>query len=477
MINYTISGDQRLQITSTCETICDGIELIHITMHSDLPVAPQQAKISWSVDVVDIQDIWHPTANYERKLQPSWGGFTECCSTVSAPVICLIGGGEFNRFTFAVSDALNVIRLSAGVNEHTAQLDCAVSFFDMPTAPLTDYSVTLRFDTRNIAYNKAIGDVALWWESEYVPSPVPEYAKLPMYSTWYSFHQELTPESVEQQCRLAKELGCESVIVDDGWQTADNSQGYGYCGDWEVCTDKIPDMAAHVKRVHDMGMKYILWYSVPFVGYYSKAYDKFKSMSLYDTKWFHAMVLDPRYTAVRDYLIGKYKTAVDEWGLDGFKLDFVDQFTQQSADKETADIGRDCQSVPQAVDVLLSDVMAQLREQNPDVMIEFRQRYIGPLMRKYGNMLRATDCPNDPHQNRIHTIDIRLLCGSTAAHSDMLMWHSDEPVEVAATHIINILFSVPQISVMLDKIPQSHRDMIKFYLGLWRKYRDLLLFG
>lgn len=150
---------------------------------------------------------------------------------------------------------------------------------------------------------------------------------------------------------------------------------------------------------------------------------------------------------------------------------------QPKPEDELPDLGRDETSVPKAVDTLLSSVISDLRKIKPEIMVEFRQRYIGPLMRKYGNMFRATDCPVDPLMNRIRTVDVRLLCGNTAAHADMIKWHSDETVQDAAYHIIAILFSVPQISVLIDEVPQEHRDMIKFYLNLWKEYRDVLLDG
>ncbi len=43
-----------------------------------------------------------------------------------------------------------------------------------------------------------------------------------------------------------------------------------------------------------------------------------------------------------------------------------------------------------------------------------------------------------------------MLAGTTPVHADMLMWHSDEPVESAAMPLIHLLFAVPQISVLLD---------------------------
>jgi alpha-galactosidase len=98
-------------------------------------------------------------------------------------------------------------------------------------------------------------------------------------------------------------------------------------------------------------------------------------------------------------------------------------------------------------------------------------------MRKYGNMFRAFDCPNDSATNRLRTTDVKLLCGSTAVHSDMFTWHYDEPVEMAALQITNVLFSVPQISVRLAEVPEDHLEMIKFYTEYWNANKDILLDG
>jgi alpha-galactosidase len=98
-------------------------------------------------------------------------------------------------------------------------------------------------------------------------------------------------------------------------------------------------------------------------------------------------------------------------------------------------------------------------------------------MRKYGNMFRAGDCPSDALANRVRTLDIRLLCGATAAHSDMLIWQPTEPVESAALQFIAILFSVPQLSVMIDTLPPEHLEMTRFWLKFWMDNRDVLLDG
>lgn len=110
----------------------------------------------------------------------------------------------------------------------------------------------------------------------------------------------------------------------------------------------------------------------------------------------------------------------------------------------------------------------------PDALIEFRQSYTGPAMRLYGNMFRVGDCPDDPISNRVGMVDLRLLLGQSAVHSDMLMWHPQESVENAAVQIQNILFAVPQISVRLAELPPQHRTMLRFWMDFIRSHRSLL---
>ena len=57
------------------------------------------------------------------------------------------------------------------------------------------------------------------------------------------------------------------------------------------------------------------------------------------------------------------------------------------------------------------------------------------------------------------------------------MWHPEDSVEAAAYQLACVLFTVPQISVLLDKISADHRKMLGFYLGFWNENREVLLDG
>ncbi|QJD86820.1 glycoside hydrolase family 36 protein [Cohnella herbarum] len=473
----------------------EGLERVTIKLSFPEAAVPPVIRLKWSHPIRDIQHFWHPGSGRNRGLSADWATGFKTRATYNAPVGCLFNNTGRNRLTFAFSDALNPLILKAGVNEETAVFHCEVTLFGEQAAPIDNYEAVLTVDTRDIPYYEALGAVERWWSEMpgYKPASVPEVARVPMYSTWYSFHQRLNPDEIEEQCRLALALGCGAVIVDDGWQTSDNNRGYAYCGDWKVSEDKIPAMKAHVARVHELGMSYLLWYSVPFVGKESRAWRALQDKMLYVNEELGAGIVDPRYPQVREYLIRTYENAVTEWDLDGLKLDFVDTFRLPERSGNAGGAGSeggsgagsgaeahpemDYVSVPEAVDRLLSDIMLRLQAVKPDIMIEFRQSYTGPLMRKYGNIFRATDCPSDSLTNRVRTLDLRLVSGDTAIHSDMVMWHPEEPVESAALQIVNVLFSVPQISVMIDRLPAEHREMLAFWLRFWQEHREVLLDG
>jgi alpha-galactosidase len=471
-----IEGDLKdFEASWTSKELEKGLKVIDLQLKSPTAATPPRFSVKWDFPSIDITAFWNPNISVD-KVNYYRNRVTSRASS-QAPVSTFLNARDMNRLTFACSDALNKILIQSYLREEDARFYCTIVFFDEKIPPLKEYSIQIRVDTRNIPYYNALDDVSKWWAAQenYEPAPVPDLAKWPMYSTWYSFHQNLNADDVINECTIAKKLGFDAVIVDDGWQTLDSQRGYAFTGDWEPV--RIPDMKSFVQRVHQLELKFLLWYSLPFIGENSKNYPQFKGKYLTYWEGQGTYVLDPRYPEVREFIINTYEKALKEWELDGFKLDFIARFAANEQTLLTASDGRDYASVNKAVDKLMTDVMSRLRAVKPDILIEFRQPYIGPLMRKYGNMFRATDCPNMAVINRARTTDIRLLCGNTAVHSDMFMWHSNDSVETAALQILNILFSVPQLSVRLDSIPEEHLEMVEFWINYWRENRDVLLDG
>ena len=479
-----LAGDTGVwQITAGAEMPEPGLQLIHLKLAAPDAAVPPHVTLKWSVPQLDMQSRWHPACGFDRNIPPDWSAPVSSSLASSIPLMQFLNLKGENRVLVAVSDALRQVNIRGGVNERTNEIAFEVELFSVPEAPLDSVEVTLRFDTRKVFYADAVRSAMAWYASfpEYSPAPVPEAAFDPIYSTWYSYHRELFAPELEAECALAARAGLKGIIVDDGWQTedADRKWGYAFCGDWEVAKKRFPDMRAHVEKIHQLGMKYILWFGVSTVGELSKNYERFKNKLLWSRAVRQVGFLDPRFPEVREFLISTYEKALKEWDLDGFKLDFIDNFCFVGEDPAVKEnyAGRDIRSLPEAVDKLLSDVMARLRAIKPEILIEFRQRYIGPAIRKYGNMLRSGDCPADILTNRVNILDLRLTSGETAVHSDMLEWNVDDTAENAALQFLNILFSVPQISIRFAELPESHTEMLRFWLDFWIRYRDLLLHG
>lgn len=455
------------------------IEEIVIEMTATEPTTPSPLKVEFMTPQLDAHHLWHTNRSNRTLLPPDWSGKYSSALAQTVPLYSFINSNNRNRLTIATSEAKRRVDARIGLREEGAVLYGALSFFTEAEAPISHYKTTILLDKRDIFWADAIREGVAWIESHnnFKVCQVPEAAFEPLYSTWYQFHQQITDKEIEAECREAVKLGMKTIIVDDGWQTADNNRGYAYCGDWRVAPVRIKDMAAHVKRVQDMGMKYMLWYSVPFVGRYSDAYERFEGKFLGPSHG--AFVLDPRFPEVREYLISTYEKALREWNLDGFKLDFIDSFRIKGTDPAVAEnyAGRDIKSVPEAVDVLMKGVLSRLQAIKPDILIEFRQNYIGPAIRQYGNMFRASDCPGDMQNNRIRIANLRLTSGTTAVHADMIEWNPNEKPEVAARHILSALYGVVQYSVMLRELPESHFKVVKHWLDFSQKHRQTLLHG
>lgn len=480
-MNFTVQTKNetaKIEISELYEK--NGVKFFDVTYSTPEEQVPQPFKVLFDLPDIDCYSVFSPMIFREKHHKgPNWGKRVTTSRLASGmPVHQLLSADGKNRYTFAIDDAKTPTSIGTGTHEETARVFVAIEFFSQPTASIKSYKATVRFDDRDIPYYDSIYDTTAWWENEcgYTPAYVPEHARLPMNSLWYSFHQKLDPDEIVKQCELSKPLGMDTVIVDDGWQCADNNRGYAYCGDWEVCTEKIPDMKNLVDRVHETGMKFMLWYSVPWMGKFSKNYERFSTMLLdgnYTDRW---AALDPRYKEVRDFIVGIYKNAVLDWGLDGLKLDFIDSFKLAGKSLEY-DERRDISSLEEAVDTLMKEVADTLTAINPDILIEFRQTYVGPTIRKYGNMMRVFDCPADAIRNRTESVSLRYTCGKTAVHSDMLMWNYDDTVEAAAMQFVGALYTVPQVSVLIDKLSDEHYKMVKYYLSFWREHREILIDG
>ena len=460
-----------------------GRDVVTVRISSPSVAKPPQFGVFFRVPGAGVQNVW--TADFGRDgyhvwPQLWWGWASKYKSQLARDTPIAVGFNSQERapVALACSEAFNALEFGLYADDRTCEMVGRCEFFTAPTTPLREYEVSVMLDRRDGDFAETVRQCTGWIAAKngFRTAYAPESAFDPLYSTWYAYLQDVHAADLEKEATLAAALGMKTMILDDGWQKVDSRSFYSATGDWMPVPSRFPDMKAHVAVVHKAGLKYMLWLAVPFMGDEAKNYPKFKNMLL---KGGDTGILDPRFPEVREYLISTYERVIGEWGFDGVKLDFIDSFVLPKDDPAVKDnyAGRDYRSLPDAVDRLMKDVLARLKRINPEVLVEFRQHYMGPAILQYGNMMRCADCPADPTANRRRVCDLRLTSGDIAVHSDMLVWSRDETPEGAALPILNVLFSTIQYSMVLATIPPAHRDVIRGWLDFSQRHRKALLRG
>ncbi|MBL1118967.1 alpha-galactosidase [Streptomyces sp. 110] len=464
---------------AACEPLLDGVSIAVAAPGADVswdlveePGGPSTlwlradgapVEVRFSVPLGDAAGYWHPRVGWHRTLPADWAGRSVASLVGGHAAGCLYDHSGATLLTFAAVDPVPETALRFGVSEEN---DTYVVHVHLP-ASNGPHRLLLVPRAESVA--AALRVLRAWFTAEVAALPVPDSARTPVYSTWYAFNQQVDAVSVETQARLAADLGCGVLILDDGWQRHGHGRGYAGCGDWEPDGAKFPDFTAHVARVRGHGLRYLVWIAPLLLGPRAACHREWAPYATRPATVPGAAVLDPRHPEVRSRIVERCVRLVRDHGLDGLKVDFLDQAMVYAGDG-AGDVGA-------AMALLLTDLRCALQTIRPDVLLELRQPYTGPGMAPYGNMMRSLDCPADAIANRVRTIDTSLLTVGGAVHSDMLLWDPSAPVEAAVRQLIGTLHSVPQLSVRLDRLPAAHREAIGFWLAEWRRLRPQLLDG
>jgi alpha-galactosidase len=182
---FTLIGDLKgFKAAFSSRTEKPGLDFLTLTLKSDQKILPPSLKIKWSHPLLNVAGEWTTARGLGKNLNGHDILQSRACT--QAPIVLLYGYDDNNKLSFACSDALNALGLTARVNESIAAADCEVQLFT-EVYPATDqYSITIRIDTRDQPYWKSLQEISQWWERmpQYKPAPVPDAARWPMYSTW-----------------------------------------------------------------------------------------------------------------------------------------------------------------------------------------------------------------------------------------------------------------------------------------------------
>lgn len=191
-------------------------------------------------------------------------------------------------------------------------------------------------------------------------------------NNWEATFMDFTEDKLMPIVERAKELGIEMFVLDDGW-FGHRDDDRSSLGDWFVDEKKFNHgIAGFAKRVHDLDMKFGLWFEPEMISIDSKLYQThpewmIKTPGRGQTPGRHQFVLDMSRQEVVDYLFGLMSHIIQDAKLDYIKWDMNRNITEMYG----ADLPADQQLEFSHCYILsVYDLYDRLTKAFPDVLFE-----------------------------------------------------------------------------------------------------------
>ena len=167
-------------------------------------------------------------------------------------------------------------------------------------------------------------------------------------NNWEATYFDFTPEKLEDIGKIAKELGIELFVLDDGWFGKRNSDGNSL-GDWYVNEEKLPkgleDLA---QRINKQGLEFGLWFEPEMISEDSDLYRAHPDWCIHvpnrdRTKSRHQLILDLTNEEVCKYVVeavckvlGGAPISYVKWDMNRNMTEAGSAFLPKERQRETA---------------------------------------------------------------------------------------------------------------------------------------------
>lgn len=457
----------------------DGLTLVHF----DLPPGPLgEYHLSLRHPARDIHrswvgaiDCWRGTELVSVALNYSF----QSAANRSLPVLCNYTRDGANRGVIGLLDHRPVTQIVQrpriwDTAHDRPPMQYLVTRFSR-SRPQGGFRETLVIDRRPGHFAAALRRFLAFCRREQgiVPLPTPDWAREPVWCSWYSHLYVLHQRQVEAHIPHLKRLGLRTVLIDASWFKPSDKGLNWVWGDWQVERRFFPDMKGLARRLHDEGLKLMLWSAPLFVGEQAQSRKKMARHCMAAGKE-RSDRLCPFLPQSRAHARAAVERLMADYHLDGLKIDFMDRVDPLCDDPahnhRNGDFG-----------AAMTDFMRNIRDGilgvNPDAAIEYRVSYSTLASLPFANCHRGNDSPYDPDYIRRENLFLRLYCGApSAVWSDYAYWHPSESPANIALMLDMQTFSggVPTLSVDLTTCGPAQRRTIAQRLAFYRRHRRTL---
>ena len=313
-----------------------------------------------------------------------------------------------------------------------------------------------------------------------LPKPFAKKPRPVLYNSWYATFFDVRIDNQLAAARIAKELGVELFVMDDGWfgKRDDDKAGLG---DWYVNKEKFPEgLGQLIREVNALGMDFGLWVEPEMVNQDSDLYRAHPDWVYHFKTRRHSegrnqLVLNLARDEVRDYLLEMLDKLLTDYPIRFLKWDMNRSFSEPGW---TDVLGQEKEIWVRHVRAVYF-IMDTLRERHPDLMIESCASGGG---RVDLGILQRTDQVwmsdnTDPFDD--------LLMTHTFSHAYALKtrmaWVTDER-HSSAKAALEYRFHVAMLGSMgigadLPKWSEEDRNVAKKLVARYKEVRDTIQHG
>ena len=419
------------------------------------------------VPYVGAAGYWHPDLPRLAPMKLPWVEEFVCGANSSFPFWCLMGQSYRNCAAVGLTNVTDDCRVRTRMNQEAGGYELSFDIaVDPSTAPFRIY-----VDMRPLPLEET---VAAFRRLLMPQAPCyPCGAWEPVYCTWYAAHTVLSKEFLEENARLARQLGFGTFIVDDGWCLDEDKRvtpatlptWYEWIGDWRLSEKKLPRMKSTIRKAHADGWNYMFWVAPFFVG--DRSGLRRRTNAFLTESHEGERLFDPADAEASRITMESIMSIFREMDLDGLKIDFIDAIAPDERRPHARAVMR-----------YVTELVKRIRAEKPDALIEFRQNYGTPATAGLATAFRAGDVPFDYVENFQRCIQLRLLLGDgVPVHADPIYFRADEIPGNIARHLMASMAGVPMLSMDLRGLSAEQLSIIANYLAVYRKWQKTLNFG